>query len=142
MTKISELTARQGNVEVEGTISELGETRVFNKFGKELKVANAILKDDSGSVKLTLWNDEIMRFKEGDVVKISNGYVNEFQGEKQLTAGKFGSIQKIEGSSSSAEGEKPAKKKKESLEIKKSDPEDEFSEEDFSDDKPVEEEVY
>ena len=95
---ISELAIGQGNVNVEGTISEIGETKSFNKFGKELKVANAILKDDSGSVKLTLWNDDVSRFTEGEKIKIVNGYVNEFQGEKQLTSGKFGSMEKTEGS--------------------------------------------
>jgi len=95
---ISELTIGQGNINVEGTIHEIGETKSFNKFGKELKVANAILKDDSGSVKLTLWNDDVTRFKDGDKIKIVNGYVNEFQGEKQLTSGKFGSMEKLDGS--------------------------------------------
>jgi len=142
--KISELKTNQGNVEVEGTIKEIGETRSFNKYGKELMVANAILSDDSGSIKLTLWNDDVTRFKDGDKIKVSNGYVSEFQGEKQLTSGKFGRIEKVSGNASSSEGDensKSAKVKKEVGEIKKSDPEDEFSEEDF-DDKSVEEEVY
>ena len=100
MAKISELTSGQGNVDVEGTITEIGETRTFNKFGKELSVANAILKDDSGSIKLSLWNEDVTRFKNGDNIKITNGYVNEFQGEKQLTSGKFGKIELAEGGSS------------------------------------------
>jgi len=96
--KISELTSGQGNVEVEGTIKEIGETRTFNKFGKELKVANAILEDDSGNIKLSLWNEDVTRFNNGDKLKVINGYVSEFQGEKQLTSGKFGSLEKVDGS--------------------------------------------
>ena len=92
--KISELTTGQGNVDVEGSLSEVGETKVFSKFGRELKVSNAILKDDSGTIKLTLWNEDVTKFGEGDAVKITNGYVNEFQGEPQLTAGKFGKMEK------------------------------------------------
>jgi len=98
--KISELNTGQGNVEVEGTISEVGEVRTFNKFGRDLKVANAVLQDDSGTIKLSLWNDDAERFKKDDKVKISNGYVNEFQGEKQLTSGKYGTIEKVGGDSS------------------------------------------
>ncbi len=105
MTKISELRSGQGNVEVEGVISELGDTRAFNKYGRELKVANAILKDDSGAIKLTLWNDDVMRFKEGDKIKIINGYVSEFQGEKQLTSGKFGRMEKVGGEASGYKNE-------------------------------------
>lgn len=92
--KISELTIRQSNVDVDGVIIEMGEIRTFDRFGRELKVANAVLKDDSGSIKLTLWNDDT-NLKEGDKVKVLNGYVNEFQGEKQLTAGKFGKIEVV-----------------------------------------------
>jgi replication factor A1 len=92
--KIKELTPRQGNVEVEGVIVEIEEPRTFNKFGRELSVANAILKDDSGQIKLTLWNDDVSRFNQGDKIKVSNGYVNEFQGDMQLTSGKFGKIEK------------------------------------------------
>jgi len=95
MTKIKELTPRQGNVNVEGAITEIGETKSFNKFGRQLIVADSILKDDSGAVKLTLWNDDVSKYKVGDKIKIVNGYVGEFQGEKQLTAGKFGKIEKI-----------------------------------------------
>ena len=95
MTKIKELTPRQGNVNVEGTITEIGETKSFNKFGRQLIVADAILKDSSGAIKLTLWNDDVKKYKPGDKVKIANGYVGEFQGEKQLTSGKYGKIEKV-----------------------------------------------
>jgi len=94
--KVSELRAGQGNVNVIGVIKELGECRSFNKFGKELRVCNAVFSDDSGDIKLTLWNDDASKFNEGEKVKIVNGYVGEFQGEKQLTSGKFGQIVKIE----------------------------------------------
>ena len=103
MAEISELKPGEGNVNVEGTIQEIGETKVFNKFGRELRVADAQLKDSSGSIKLTLWNDDIRNFKTGDKIKVVNGYVNEFQGEKQLTSGKFGKIEKISESGSNSD---------------------------------------
>ena len=93
--KISELQLRQGSVEVEGEIKEIGEVRTIDKFDRQIRVANAILADDSGEIKLVLWNEDIEKYKQGDKVKVTNGYVNEFQGEKQLTAGKFGKIEKL-----------------------------------------------
>ncbi len=95
MAKISELTVGQGKVNIEGVVKEISDTRAFNKYGRELKVANAVLEDESGAIKLTLWNEEIMKVKNGDKVKITDGFVNEFQGEKQLTAGKFGKLEVI-----------------------------------------------
>ena len=106
--KISELTIRQGNVDVQGTIKEIGDIKTFNKFGRELRVADAILEDDSGTIKLTLWNDDASKFKSGDKVKITNGYVNEFQGEKQLTSGKFGKLEKVGEGEETEEKEEPA----------------------------------
>jgi replication factor A1 len=135
---IKELKSGQGNVNVQGVITEVGEIRVFNKFGRELKVANAILKDDSGTIKLTLWNDEANKYKEGDEIKIENGYVNEFQGEPQLTAGKFGKIVLIGKGSGDKAGAKKTKSKSSDDEEDESDIEEE-SEGEPSEEEPVEE---
>jgi len=94
--KISEIQARQGRIEVVGKITDMSEIREFNKNNGKLRVCDAKLKDDSGEIKLTLWNDEINKVKIGDKVKISNGYCGEYQGEKQLSAGKFGKLEVID----------------------------------------------
>ncbi len=94
--KISELQPRQGNVEVIGEITEIGTPKEFQKFGKSGRVATAKLADETGEVLLSLWNEQIDNFKVGDTVKIENGYVNEWQGEKQLTTGKFGKMEKVD----------------------------------------------
>lgn len=96
MAKISELIAGQGRIELEAEVKSVEEPRTFNKFGRELKVCNAIISDESGEIKLTLWNEDIEKVKIGSKVKITNGFVNEFQGEKQLTAGKFGKLEVLE----------------------------------------------
>lgn len=93
--KISELKARQGKVELTAEVISMEEPKTFNKFGKEGRVCNAIIKDDSGEVKLTLWNDEIDKVKVGNKIKITNGYVNEWQGDMQLTAGRFGKLEVV-----------------------------------------------
>ena len=93
MHKIKELQAKQGKVILEADVVNVGTIREFNKFGKSGRVANATIKDGTGEIKLTLWNDEIDKVKEGKKIKINNGYVNEWQGEKQITAGRFGNIE-------------------------------------------------
>jgi len=92
---ISEIKPRQAKIEAEGKIIEKDEPREFNKFGNSGRVCNATLEDSSGKIKLTLWNDEIDKVKVGDKVKITNGYCNEFQDEKQLTAGRFGKLEVV-----------------------------------------------
>ena len=93
--QIKEVKANQGKIDVEGVIISKDPIREFNKFGKVGRVCNAMLEDDSGKIKLTLWNDEIEKVNVGDKIKITNGYCSEFQGEKQLSAGKFGKLEKI-----------------------------------------------
>ncbi len=93
--QISELKAGQGKVEIAVEVKDLGQIREFNKFGKPGRVCNATVFDASGEMKLTLWNDEIDKVKVGDTIKISNGYVSEFQGEIQLSAGRYGKMEVV-----------------------------------------------
>lgn len=90
---IKDLQAKQRDVDVVGEVIEISEPRTFEKFGTPGRVANAVLKDDTGTVKLTLWNDQIDQVKVGDKVEVKNGYVNEWQGEIQITTGKFGTLE-------------------------------------------------
>ncbi len=102
---IKDLQARQGNVNLTMDIIEKGDVREFEKFGKKGRVCNAVGKDETGTVKLTLWNDDIDKVNSGDKVKIENGWVGEWQGELQLSTGKFGKLEVI-GSSEITEDEK------------------------------------
>jgi replication factor A1 len=109
MTKINELQPRTGKVELTGTVTKVEESRTFEKFGKSGTVANAKIKDDTGEVTLTLWNEQVEQVKEGDVVVIHNGWVSEYRGELQLSTGKFGSLEvNPEGVEAPAAGAAPA----------------------------------
>ena len=92
---IKELTPKMGNVELTAEVAEVGEVREFNKFGKAGRVATARLKDDTGEIELSLWNEQIDQFGKGDTIKVVNGYVKEYQGEMQLTTGMRGSIELV-----------------------------------------------
>src|SRR3989344_1515160 len=93
--EIVDLKPRQGKIEIVAEVTEKGDVREFNKFGKTGRVCNAKIKDDSGTISLTLWNEQVDQVKVGDKIHIKNGYVNEWQGELQLTTGKFGSLEVI-----------------------------------------------
>ena len=136
--EIKDLEPRQGNVEVVATIKSIDEPREFEKFGNPGKVANATIEDESGSMKLTLWNDQIGQVKVGDKIHITNGYVNEWQGETQLTTGKFGKLEVV------GEGEAtPEATEEKTEESTEEAPAEESTEETAEEEKPeaVEEEV-
>lgn len=93
--QIKDLKPNAKNIDVQVEVIEKGEVRTFSKFGNPGRVCTCVVKDDSGKVQLTLWNDEVDKVNVGDKVKISNGFVREFQGEMQLSAGRFGKIEKV-----------------------------------------------
>ena len=93
--QVKDLQPRQGKVDIVLDIVDVGEPREFEKFGRAGRVTTAVAKDETGDVKLTLWNDDIEKVKAGDKIKITNGYVSEWQGEMQLSTGKFGTMEVI-----------------------------------------------
>ena len=99
--QIKDLQARQGDIELVAKVIEKAQPRNFEKFGKQGKVCNAKLQDETGKVTLTLWNEDVDKVNVGDTIKLSKGYVGEWQGELQLSAGKFGTIEVTKGVQSS-----------------------------------------
>jgi replication factor A1 len=81
-------------VTVEANVVEKGETReVRSRYKDETyNVADAVVADETGSIKLTLWNEQIDQVDVGNRIKIENGYVTSFKGEIQLNVGKFGTM--------------------------------------------------
>lgn len=120
---IKDLELRQGNVDLTAEVVEIGEVREFNKFGKPGRVATAKVKDETGEINMTLWNEDIDKVKVGDTIQIKNGFVNEWQGTPQLTTGRMGSLEVVES------GAKPAEEKAEEAAEAIEEPAEESSEE-------------
>lgn len=92
--KIAELTDGMRNVNVEGEITEISEIREVNlRAGGKSNVADAILTDDTGGTKLTLWGDQIEKVIVGSKVKIQSGYTSSFRGETSLNIGRYGTME-------------------------------------------------
>jgi len=90
---IKNLKPKQGKVELTAdVVSKDNPKEVKNG---ELKICNFKIKDETGEIDLVLWNEDIDKVNIGDKVKIVNGYVNEWQGVKQLTPGRFGSLEVV-----------------------------------------------
>ena len=94
MVAIKELTDGMKRVSVEAKVVEKGDPReVRSRYKDETyRIVDAVVADESGSVKLTLWNEQIDQVNVGDNIKIENGYVTSFKSELQLNVGKFGKL--------------------------------------------------
>ncbi len=91
---IGDLVDGMKRVVVEGIVDSVPPSRevVSRKDGKTHQVADVVLSDETGSVKLVLWNDLIRQVKQGERVLIEPGYTSSFQDEVQLNLSRFGRI--------------------------------------------------
>jgi replication factor A1 len=93
---IGELKSGMRNVSVTGKVDSVGEPRTVNlKAGGTNTVADARISDETGSIKLSLWGDDINKIQPGETVSVEKGYINTFKGEDSINVGKFGSLKKI-----------------------------------------------
>ena len=92
--RISDLKVGMKQVTVTGKVIEKSATReVLSRWTTNVhRVANAIIADDSGKIKLVLWNNQIDEVSVNDSVKIENGYVSSFRGEAQVNVGRNGRL--------------------------------------------------
>ena len=81
-------------VDIEANVIQKSETReVRSKYTNETyRVADATVEDETGTVTLTLWNEQTEQVNVGDRVKIENGYIKSFRGDLQLNSGKYGTL--------------------------------------------------
>lgn len=149
--KIAEVKPNQGNIDLTAEVVLKEEERTFEKFGKKGRVCNVKVKDDSGEIVLTLWNDDIDKVSEGDTVHLQNGWCSEYKSQRQLSTGKFGKIEvvgenkqvKVAPKSASSAAAKAAKKPQHEQQqaVFTNDPEQLNSEEENSEESMGEEEL-
>jgi replication factor A1 len=71
--------------------------QVHTQFGNTVMVVNAVVGDDTGKIKLCLWEGQIGQINVGNSIELKNGQVCVFRGEKQLRLGKNGSLSVLSG---------------------------------------------
>ena len=86
------------NIGLTVKIVNIGPSRtIASKRGtREHLIAEALIGDETGSVVLTLWDDQINMFKPADVIKIEGGYTTLFKGSLRLNIGRNGRVEKVE----------------------------------------------
>ena len=99
--RIAGLIAGLNGVDVSGVILEVDPVRTFSKRdGSVGKVTNVTIGDETGRVRVTLWDDiaeNVADFVSGDVLDIKNGYTRERFGRLEVHVGNRGALQKGTG---------------------------------------------
>jgi ssDNA-binding replication factor A large subunit len=89
---------------IEATVAELESTReVPARDGGSKRVRNARLKDATGEISLVLWGSEVELVAVGERIRIVEGWVSDYRGRPQISIGRTGKLEKVEGSTPPAE---------------------------------------
>ena len=91
MTGIATLKANM-NATIDAKITAISEPRDVSTSRGPSKVADATLQDDTGTITLTLWGDDITKYSVGQRVQITDGWVKDFRGKLQVSMGRTGKI--------------------------------------------------
>ncbi len=93
--KVAELSPSSRAVNVKAKVVSKSEVRniAAGRDGAPHSVCDALIGDETGSVYLTLWDDNIGKINEGDTINVGNGYVTLFRGNMRLNIGRYGTLE-------------------------------------------------
>jgi len=96
-SKIGDLKVGMKKVSLKAEVLEIPESKiVYTRYGTTACVSNTLIRDETGSMKMSLWNQQIDMVHKGDRVEVKNGQVAWFSGERQLRLGRNGRLSVIE----------------------------------------------
>ncbi|MFA7396977.1 MAG: hypothetical protein GX799_02470 [Crenarchaeota archaeon] len=91
--QIKDLRAGMKRINLKAKVQEIPKpAQVHTQFGNTVMVVNALVGDETGKIKLCLWEAQINQINVDDNIELKNGQVSVFRGEKQLRLGKNGSL--------------------------------------------------
>ena len=94
---IRDLRTGMINVNLRAKVLEIPRPKlVFTRFGTTASVTSALIADETGTIKLCLWNEQIKSISSGDNIQIENARTSTFRGERQISIGRKGTLSNIE----------------------------------------------
>jgi replication factor A1 len=93
--KVAELNPSSRAVNVTAKVVSKTDIREIaaGRDGSPHRVSDALVGDETGCVYLTLWDDNIDKVKEGETIRVGNGYVTLFKGNMRLNVGRYGTLE-------------------------------------------------
>ncbi len=90
---IKDLRIGMSHINLKAKILEVAEPKhVVTRYGNNAIVAKALIGDETGTIKLCLWNGQIDDVSVGDIIQIENAQTSVFKGERFLSLGKRGTL--------------------------------------------------
>jgi len=93
---IKDLQIGMTHVNLKARVMEIPKPKlVVTRYGNCASVTNAVIADETGTIKLCLWNAQITSISNGDTIQIENARTCTFKGEKQLSIGRNGTLSNL-----------------------------------------------
>lgn len=97
---VDSLSMGQSDVNLRGLVLDTDEVRTFSRDdGSEGRVSNLTLGDETGRIRVTLWDERAGRAEElepGTSVEVVDGYVRERDGSLELHVGDRGAVEEVD----------------------------------------------
>jgi len=91
--KIRDLITGMKHLKINARVLEVSQPKqITTRSGFYTNVANALIADETGTIKLSLLGSQIKEVSVHDTIQIENAHVAWFRGERQLRIGKHGKI--------------------------------------------------
>jgi len=95
--KIKALKAGMKRINLKARVLEISRPQLaLTKYNDYVMFANVTLTDETGNMKLTLWNGRINSLSINDTVEIENARVTAYRGVTQLRIGRQGKLRVIQ----------------------------------------------
>jgi replication factor A1 len=98
--RVDDLSLGLSDVNLQGLVLATDSVRTFDRDdGSEGRVSNLTLGDETGRVRVTLWDEKADRAEEldaGTSVEVVDGYVRERDGDLELHVGSRGAVEEID----------------------------------------------
>lgn len=93
--KVLSLKEGENNVNVKVRVLEASEPKVIQTRKGPKTISEAIVGDETGRAKMTLWGKHAGTVKKGDVIEVTGAWTTQYRGDVQINVGYKGEIKKV-----------------------------------------------
>lgn len=89
---VKDMNENSKNVNATLKVIEIGEVKDIKSQYGDKRVCEVKVADGTGSILLSLWDDQIGKIAAGDSISIQNGYISVVRNSMRLNIGKYGKM--------------------------------------------------
>jgi replication factor A1 len=95
-TEIADITADMRDLDTEGKVVQIYPVNTFDRGGKEGRVQNIIIADETAQIRLTFWNEDVEKIEDlkvDDVISVKHAYAKEgYRGGVEIHMGRAAEV--------------------------------------------------